>query len=108
MESGITDAPSLNCVKEAIGRVHFEIEALLSMGLPNSPMANADIHVASGNFITACPFGIINGVDFMLTGKVRKINTRAIQTCLDQGNVVLIPPWVTHLLVKYLTSQWTM
>lgn len=92
LESGITDAPSLNCVKEAIGRVHFEIEALLSMGLPNSPMANADIHVASGNFITACPFGIINGVDFMLTGKVRKINTRAIQTCLDQGNVVLIPP----------------
>ncbi len=92
LESGITDTLSLNGIKEAIGRVHFEIEALLSMGLPNSPMANADIHVISGNFITACPFGIINGVDFMLTGKVRKINTRAIQTCLDQGNVVLIPP----------------
>lgn len=92
LNSGITDISSLNFVKETIGRVHSEIEALLSMGLPNSPMANADIHVASGNFITACPFGIINGVDFLLTGKVRKINTRAIQSCLDQGNVVLMPP----------------
>ncbi len=92
LNSNITDTSTLNFVKETIGRVHSEIEALLSMGLPNSPMANADIHVASGNFITACPFGIINGVDYLLTGKVRKINTRAIQTCLDQNNVVLMPP----------------
>jgi amino-acid N-acetyltransferase len=92
LNSGITDIFSLNFAKETIGRVHSEIEALLSMGLPNSPMANADIHVASGNFITACPFGIINGVDFLLTGKVRKINTLAIQACLDQGNVVLMSP----------------
>ncbi|MDR4516755.1 MAG: amino-acid N-acetyltransferase [Nitrosomonas sp.] len=88
----ITDTASLQCVKEAIGRIHIEIEAQLSMGLPNSPMANAAIHVASGNFVTACPFGIINGVDFMHTGKVRKINAHAIQLCLDQGDVVLMPP----------------
>ena len=39
MGMDITDAASLQCVKEAAGRVHLEIEALLSMGLPNSPMA---------------------------------------------------------------------
>lgn len=92
LESGVTDVTSLHCVKEAVGRARFEIEALLSMGLPNSPMANAQIHVASGNFITACPFGIIDGVDCMLTGKVRKVNTQAIQPCLDQNSVVLISP----------------
>ena len=92
LESGVTDATTLHYIKEAVGRVRFEIEALLSMGLPNSPMANADIHVASGNFMTACPFGIIDGVDYMRTGKIRKVNTQAIQVYLDQNSVVLISP----------------
>ena len=55
----VTDADTLQCVKESIGRVRVEIEALLSMGLPNSPMANAGIRVACGNFVTARPVGII-------------------------------------------------
>ncbi|MCB1947747.1 amino-acid N-acetyltransferase [Nitrosomonas sp.] len=88
----ITDTASLSLVKEAVGRTHLEIEALLSMGLSNSPMANAAIQVASGNFITACPFGVIDGVDFMHTGKVRKVNISAIETRLNQGDVVLIAP----------------
>jgi len=90
LDVDITDIAALQYVKEAMGRVHHEIEALLSMGLPSSPMANAAIQVASGNFITACPFGIIDGVDFMYTGKVRKVNASAIQACLNQGNLVLI------------------
>lgn len=92
MGNDITDSVSLQYAKEVIGRVYLEIEAQLSMGLPNSPMANAAIRVASGNFVTACPFGIVNGVDFMHSGKVRKINSQAIQLGLDQGNVILIPP----------------
>lgn len=88
----ITDAASLQCVKESIGRVHTEIEALLSMGLLNSPMANAAIRVTSGNFVTACPMGVVNGCDFMYTGKVRKINASAIDASLTLGDVVLISP----------------
>ncbi|PXX15198.1 N-acetylglutamate synthase [Nitrosomonas ureae] len=88
----VTDPASLQCVKEAVGRVHHEIAALLSMGLPNSPMANAAIRVTSGNFVTACPHGIIQGVDLMHTGKVRKINAQAIHSRLEQGDVVLISP----------------
>src|SRR5512145_1716040 len=53
----LTDAATMLCVKEAVGRVRVEIEALLSVGLANSPMANADIRVAGGNFITAQPIG---------------------------------------------------
>ena len=52
----LTDAETMQCVKEAVGRVRVEIEALLSMGLANSPMANADIRVAGGNFINLRPF----------------------------------------------------
>ncbi len=88
----VTDPAALQCAKEAVGRAHHEIAALLSMGLPNSPMANAAIRVASGNFVTACPHGIIQGVDLMHTGKVRKINTQAIHSRLEQGDVTLISP----------------
>lgn len=88
----VTDPAALQCVKESVGRVHHEIAALLSMGLPNSPMANAAIRVTSGNFVTACPQGVIQGVDLMHTGKVRKINAPAIQLRLEHGDVVLISP----------------
>ncbi|PTQ66249.1 N-acetylglutamate synthase [Nitrosomonas oligotropha] len=88
----VTDPAALQCVKESVGRVHHEIAALLSMGLPNSPMANAAIRVTSGNFVTACPQGVIQGIDLMHTGKVRKINASAIHSRLEQGDVVLISP----------------
>lgn len=88
----VTDSAALQCVKESVGRVHHEIAALLSMGLPNSPMANASIRVSSGNFVTACPYGVIQGVDLMHTGKVRKINAQAIHSRLEQNDVVLISP----------------
>lgn len=88
----VTDSAALQCVKESVGRVHHEIAALLSMGLPNSPMANASIRVSSGNFVTACPYGVIQGIDLMHTGKVRKINAQAIHSRLEQNDVVLISP----------------
>ena len=88
----LTDASTMLCVKEAVGRVRFEIEALLSMGLANSPMANADIRVAGGNFITAQPMGVINGVDLLHTGKVRKVDTAAIRDRLAYNEVVLLSP----------------
>src|SRR5215212_5250137 len=75
----VTDDVALGVAKEASGRLRVEIEALLSMGLPNSPMAGADIRVASGNFITAKPLGIVDGVDLQFTGTVRKVDAVAIK-----------------------------
>lgn len=88
----ITDKACLQVVKEAAGSVRIEIEALLSMGLPNSPMAGAKIKIASGNFVVAKPLGIIDGIDYCYTGVVRRINVAAIGQQLDQDNVVLISP----------------
>jgi amino-acid N-acetyltransferase len=88
----VTDAAALQCVKESIGRVRVEIEALLSMGLPNSPMANAAIRVASGNFVTARPIGVIEGIDLMHTGEVRKVDISAIRSRLEQGELALLSP----------------
>ena len=88
----VTDARALACVKEANGIVRVEVEALLSMELANSPMWGADIRVSSGNFVTAKPVGVVDGVDFGHTGEVRKIDADGIRRRLDDHEVVLISP----------------
>ncbi|MBK1694385.1 amino-acid N-acetyltransferase [Chromatium weissei] len=88
----ITDATALRCVKEAAGTVRVEIEALLSLGLANSPMAGVHIPVVSGNVVTARPLGVIDGVDYGHTGAVRRIDHGMLRALLDQGAVALMPP----------------
>jgi amino-acid N-acetyltransferase len=86
----ITDPAALECVKEAVGVLRVEIDAMLSQGMPNTPMAGAAINTVSGNFITAQPMGVHDGVDYQYTGTVRKIDTQAINGCLDTGNIVIV------------------
>ncbi|WP_445114540.1 amino-acid N-acetyltransferase [Acinetobacter sp. WZC-1] len=88
----VTTRESLGCVMNAVGSIRLEIEALLSMGLANSPMYGARMDVVSGNFVTAKPYGIRDGVDFQLTGEVRSIDTEAIQRHLASHNLVLLGP----------------
>jgi amino-acid N-acetyltransferase len=87
----ITDEAALVAVKHAAGVLRVEIEALLSQGLPNSPMAGARIRVASGNFITARPVGVVEGTDFQFTGMVRKVDAAAVARHLEDGDLVLMP-----------------
>ncbi|MDR3430091.1 MULTISPECIES: amino-acid N-acetyltransferase [Silvimonas] len=86
----VTDAETLECVIQAVGQVRVEIESLLSMGLANSPMANAHIRVSAGNFVTAQPMGVRDGLDLMYTGEVRKVDTTAVNYRLDDGEMVLL------------------
>ena len=88
----IIDAAALEAAKEAIGAAHVELEALLSMGIANSPMAGAGVRVASGNFITARPLGIRDGVDYEHTGEVRRVDAEAIRQRLADGAIVLASP----------------
>ena len=86
----ITDEATLQCVKEAVGSVRMHIEAMLSMGVANSPMAGAKIRVVSGNFVVAKPIGVHEGVDYCFTGEVRRIDASAIQHQLDDNSIVLL------------------
>jgi len=89
----ITDAVALDCAQEAAGQMRYEIEAAFSQGLPNTPMAHAQIRVVSGNFITARPVGIVDGVDFQHTGLVRKIDAAGIRRAVDFGALVMLSPF---------------
>jgi amino-acid N-acetyltransferase len=88
----VTDEASLSSVKQAVGDIKIQIEALLSMGLPNSPMADSSFNVASGNYVTGRPYGVVNGIDLELTGKVRSVEKETINARLDAGDIVLISP----------------
>jgi len=88
----ITDAQALQCVKEAVGSARADIEALLSMGLANSPMAGVRLRVTSGNFVMAKPYGIRDGIDYLHTGEIRRIDAAAIHKQLDDGTIVLLSP----------------
>ena len=89
----ITDAVTLDCAQEAAGQLRFEIEAAFSQGLPNTPMANAAVRVVSGNFLTARPVGIVDGVDYMHSGVVRRVDGGAIRRAIDTGALVLLSPF---------------
>ncbi|MES9950942.1 MAG: amino-acid N-acetyltransferase [Candidatus Thiodiazotropha sp.] len=88
----VTDNAALTCVKEAAGSVRVEIEALLSMGLANSPMAGVRIRAASGNFVTAKPIGVRNGIDYCHTGEVRRVDATGLEQRLQAGAIAIVPP----------------
>jgi amino-acid N-acetyltransferase len=88
----ITNSVALECAKEAAGEIRLDIEAMFSQGLPNTPMAHSTVRVVSGNFVTARPVGIVDGVDFQHTGVVRKLDVSAIRSALAGGSLVLLPP----------------
>jgi amino-acid N-acetyltransferase len=88
----VTDSAALECAKEAAGEIRLDIEAAFSQGLPSTPMAHSKIRVVSGNFVVARPLGVIDGVDYELTGVVRKVDAEAIRFSLSNGSIVLISP----------------
>ncbi|MDO9620683.1 MAG: amino-acid N-acetyltransferase, partial [Moraxellaceae bacterium] len=88
----VTTRAALRCVMDAVGAIRLEIEALLSMGLSNSPMFGAKIDAVSGNFITAKPYGVRDGVDFCLTGEVRAVDTEVINKNLASHHIVILGP----------------
>lgn len=90
-ELRITDLDTLSCVKEAVGSLRMEIEALLSTGLASTP-GGARLSVAAGNLVTAKPVGVRNGVDHLLTGEVRRVDAEAIKAHLTRDSVVLLSP----------------
>jgi amino-acid N-acetyltransferase len=88
----ITDPEAMNCVKAAVGALRMEIEAKLSTGLASTPMGGARLQVAGGNWVTARPLGIRDGIDHQLTGEVRRVDLASIREVIVHGRIALISP----------------
>lgn len=88
----VTDAKTLELVKQAAGTLQLDITVRLSMSLNNTPLQGAHINVVSGNFIIAQPLGVDDGVDYCHSGRIRRIDEDAIHRQLDSGAIVLMGP----------------
>ncbi|OOH91210.1 amino-acid N-acetyltransferase [Pasteurellaceae bacterium 15-036681] len=84
----ITNATALDFVKQAVGKVHYDLLAYLSLRHSNAPVMD----VVSSNFILAQPIGVVDGVDYALTGKIRRINIESIESHLKRNAVLLMGP----------------
>ncbi len=88
----ITERDHLSYILKAVGIARWKLEALFSSGLPNSPMYGAKLKIRSGNFITAMPQGILDGIDHQMTGKVRSVDTHTIESILNDNALALLSP----------------
>lgn len=88
----VTDLLALECVKSAVGSLRMDIEAKLSTSLASTPMGGARLKTASGNWVTARPVGVRNGVDHQHTGVVRKVDVSTIREVLAQERIALLSP----------------
>lgn len=100
----VTDDESFTIIKQVCGGLQYDITAQLSMGLANTPMQGARISVVSGNFVTAQPLGVDDGIDFCHSGRVRRIDVEGITRQLDQKSLVLISPSAVRSPARALTS----
>ena len=88
----VTRAADMPAVLETVGALQSEIQARLSRGLMNTPMAGMRLRVLTGNLVAARPRGVHDGVDFEQTGEVRRVAANAVENLLQQDAIVLIPP----------------
>jgi len=89
----VTAPEEMQMIKEISGSIRFDIESLFSSNLFSANIgAESQFNVISGNFVTARPLGIIDGIDFQHTGKVRKIDADAIYHSLHENDLVLLSP----------------
>lgn len=88
----VTDQHVMSVVREVTAGQRLQLESHLSTGLPDSPMRGSRLRVASGNFVTARPLGIVDGVDFQLTGAVRRLDAAGVTVLLDAQAIVVLSP----------------
>ncbi|MFZ4776598.1 MAG: amino-acid N-acetyltransferase [Terrimicrobiaceae bacterium] len=80
---GLTDFPTLQLSIDAAIRLTNEIMEGLS---------SVDLRAAYINALIAHPAGILGGVDQQYTGKVERVDVKALKLLLDEGIIPVVPP----------------
>ena len=87
----ITPSSVMEQAARQLGKVTFELASQFSASRPDSPVKR-QISVTTGNFLKARPLGIIDGIDHLQTGEVRRVDAEGLMHQLDGDAIVLIPP----------------
>jgi amino-acid N-acetyltransferase len=88
----VADDQTFNVIKSVTGSMQIDLTAKLSMGLVNTPMQGSRLNVVTGNFVTSRPIGVVDGVDYMHSGIVRRVDAENIKRELQNNSIVLISP----------------
>src|SRR6202522_3782678 len=81
--TGITDEATLKLSIEAATQILNDVMQGLT---------SVDLRAAYANSIIAHPAGILGGVDFLSTGRVERVDTKALHLFLNEGIIPVIPP----------------
>jgi len=84
----ITDEEALRVVKEEAGYVRFEVERQLARSLRMHGATEGN--VVSGNFYSAQPFGVLDGVDYKFSGFVRRVEVDKIRQVHAARDICLL------------------
>ena len=84
----VTSNAALKHVIEVNGAIRIKIEATLS----TIKSMSEGMHLSSGNFLTAMPVGIVDGIDMESTGKIRGVDVEAIKNKLNHHEIVIVSP----------------
>ncbi len=85
----ITALEQIQIIQSVVGSMRSKVESAFNQASSEQQLPPSLI---SGNWVTAKPKGVIDGVDFILTGALRKINTLAINNVLDNNHICLLTP----------------
>jgi amino-acid N-acetyltransferase len=84
----VTSSAALKHVIEVNGAIRNKIEATLS----TIKSVSEGMRLSSGNFLTAMPVGIIDGIDMESTGKIRGVDVESIKNKLNHHEIVIVSP----------------
>ncbi len=86
----ITPAEHLGVLAGVSGQTTTRLQALLSCRPQLDEQRTLPPVIAQGNWVIAQPRGVLEGVDFQHTGRVRKVQVEALNRALDAGQIPLL------------------
>lgn len=87
----ITTQAMLPILQQSVGQLRSQLEATFSHATGQQLMSKP-IALLSGNWVIAQPKGVIDGVDFQHTGRLRKLQTDSLNQTLNSGAIALLTP----------------
>ena len=85
----VTETEMIAPLTEAVGAVQFDVISWLSARLSLASGSGLAQRVLTGNFVTARPMGVIDGVDLGHTGAVRRVDIDGVRDALGDGSIVV-------------------
>lgn len=86
----ITPMEALPLLAAESGRIASRLQALASCRVHLDEQRTLPPVITQGNWVIAQPRGVLQGVDFQHTGRVRKVQIEALRKALDAGQIPLL------------------